>query len=442
MKWVFTKETIALKVFVIVLIFITTYARSIISNKIVIQIFNVKTKNEVKAIMIQGTILSLARIFINSEAYRFIDIIVVMTMYKYVFDMTTEKTILAEEINISTILITETLIMKVLFSTIPSSIGKIDGYQYKIVASMILCTLKLILYKIAINKNIRFQIRDGLQDANKLKIIAVSVLSLVLIVSIELGTITNIATIPTYLYVLINAMLLLYFATVMNIAKDISIMDEADETIVDLEESKERLQEDYDNVRSFRHDFNNIMQGMGGYISTNDINGLKQMYTEIVGECQEMNDNRSLSKEIINNPAVYQLINNKFKKAKEYKIRFRINVFVDINQLNISPYDLCRILGILLDNAIEAAKDCENKVINIRFIKDKINNRNLVIIENAYKNYLIDLNKIYDKGFTSKKDKFYHGLGLWKVKQIIKKNKNLNINTTRGDLFRQELEIY
>lgn len=72
--------------------------------------------------------------------------------------------------------------------------------------------------------------------------------------SIELGTITNIATIPTYLYVLINAMLLLYFATVMNIAKDISIMDEADETIVDLEESKERLQEDYDNVRSFRHD--------------------------------------------------------------------------------------------------------------------------------------------------------------------------------------------
>ena len=34
------------------------------------------------------------------------------------------------------------------------------------------------------------------------------------------------------------------------------------------------------------------------------------------------------------------------------------------------------------------------------------------------------------------------GLGLWKVKQIIKKNKNLNINTTRGDLFRQELEIY
>lgn len=442
MKWVFTKETIALKVFVIVLIFITTYVRSIISNKIVIQIFNVKTKNEVKAIMIQGTILSLARIFINSEAYRVIDIIVVMTMYKYVFDMTTEKTILAEEINISTILITETLIMKVLFSTIPSSIGEIDGYQYKIVASMILCTLKLILYKIAINKNIRFQIRDGLQDANKLKIIAVSVLSLVLIVSIELGTITNIATIPTYLYVLINAMLLLYFATVMNIAKDISIMDEADETIVDLEESKERLQEDYDNVRSFRHDFNNIMQGMGGYISTNDINGLKKMYTEIVGECQEMNDNRSLSKEIINNPAVYQLINNKFKKAKEYKIRFRINVFVDINQLNISPYDLCRILGILLDNAIKAAKDCENKVINIRFIKDKINNRNLVIIENAYKNYLIDLNKIYDKGFTSKKDKFYHGLGLWKVKQIIKKNKNLNINTTRGDLFRQELEIY
>ena len=75
-------------------------------------------------------------------------------------------------------------------------------------------------------------------------------------------------------------------------------------------------------------------------------------------------------------------------------------------------------------------------------MKDKFNNRNLIIIENPYKNYLIDINKIYDKGFSSKKDKIAHGLGLWKVKQILKKNKNIQIYTSREKLFKQQLEIY
>ena len=103
---------------------------------------------------------------------------------------------------------------------------------------------------------------------------------------------------------------------------------------------------------------------------------------------------------------------------------------------------MCRILGILIDNAIEACLGCETKVISIKFLRDKYNNRNLIIIENPYKNYLIDVKKIYEKGFSSKKDKSSHGLGLWKVKQILSKNKNIQIYTSRDKLFKQQLEIY
>ncbi len=33
-----------------------------------------------------------------------------------------------------------------------------------------------------------------------------------------------------------------------------------------------------------------------------------------------------------------------------------IEVMIDLKEMKISPYEFCRILGILLDNAIEAAK--------------------------------------------------------------------------------------
>lgn len=209
-----------------------------------------------------------------------------------------------------------------------------------------------------------------------------------------------------------------------------------------LKASNERLQSNYDNVRAFRHDFNNIMQGIGGYIALNDMDGLRKMYSSIIEECQDISDSQAINEDVINNPAIYNLINNKINLAKKDGVKLKVSVYINLNTLNISSYDLCRMLGILIDNAVEAAKVCEDKTVYIKFIKDKLNNRNLVIVENPYKNYLVDIKKIYEKGFSSKKDKLAHGLGLWKVNQILKKNKNIHIYTSRDKLFKQQLEIY
>ena len=47
-------------------------------------------------------------------------------------------------------------------------------------------------------------------------------------------------------------------------------------------------------------------------------------------------------------------------------------------------YEFTRILGILLDNAIEAASECENKIIHVSFRKEQNRRRLLVIIDNTY----------------------------------------------------------
>lgn len=211
---------------------------------------------------------------------------------------------------------------------------------------------------------------------------------------------------------------------------------------LNLQTENERLQNCYDSLCSFKHDFGNIMQAMGGYIEAKDVDGLKAMYSSIIKECDEINTIQSINKNVINNSAVYSLINSKYKVAKDLNINMKIEVLADINKFKITDLNLCRILGILIDNAIEASKKCEEKHIYVKFKLDKLNNRNLVIVKNTYNKNLTNVNKIFEKGFTTKREKLNHGIGLWKVKQIVNNNKNLNLYTSSDELFMQQLEIY
>ena len=93
----------------------------------------------------------------------------------------------------------------------------------------------------------------------------------------------------------------------------------------------------------------------------------------------------------------------------------------------------------MLDNAIEAANECnEQRQIYIQILKDYKENQNVFIIENTYLNKNINLQEIYKKNFTTKEHN--SGLGLWKVKKIVSKNKRLKLNTFKGeDYFKQSL---
>lgn len=118
-----------------------------------------------------------------------------------------------------------------------------------------------------------------------------------------------------------------------------------------------------------------------------------------------------------------------------------MTLLLDLNTLNMKIYEFARILGILLDNAIEASNECDEKIININFRNDTKNNRQLITIENTYQNKDIDMDQIFEKGISGKKN--HTGLGLWEVRKIIKKSNNLNLFTSKTDkFFSQQLEIY
>lgn len=201
----------------------------------------------------------------------------------------------------------------------------------------------------------------------------------------------------------------------------------------------------HDNIRGFKHDFNNIVQALGGYISTNNIDGLKNYYKDLLEDCQFNNNLASLTPDSIDNPAVYSLLTDKYYKAESCNVKLNLELLDDLSCLNIKPYELARILGILLDNAIEASAKTTEKVINVIFRKDKKVNRNLIIIENSYENKDVNIDKIFEKGYTSKisEDKHGHGLGLWEIRKYLRKHTSLNLYTTKSDsFFRQQFEIY
>ena len=106
-----------------------------------------------------------------------------------------------------------------------------------------------------------------------------------------------------------------------------------------------------------------------------------------------------LNPKMINNPGIYNLLTNKYYEAESKGIKVNMTILLDLNTLKMKIYEFARILGILLDNAIEASSECKEKIINISFRNDEKNNRQLIKIENTYNNKDVDTTKNIRKGY-------------------------------------------
>jgi two-component system sensor histidine kinase AgrC len=242
-----------------------------------------------------------------------------------------------------------------------------------------------------------------------------------------------------YTIIICIVMILINIYSILN--KREAVMNKKD--IEKLQIENKSLTEVNDKVRCFKHDFNNIVQAIDGYIVLDDMDSLQVYFNSLVNECNCVNIVEHINCKAKSNPAICSVLLNKFKLAEKNDIKMNIEILVDLAKITKKSYTISRMLGILLDNALEASKECEEKIINVQFLKQEERGRTLIIVENTYNNKEVDTNKIFDKNYTTKGAKGNSGLGLWKIRDILSKDTNLDLFTTKdGKMFKQQLEIY
>lgn len=312
---------------------------------------------------------------------------------------------------------------------------------YKLPFISFIYLIMFIIYIICKKFNLNINIFDNMSKRSKILLILNFIVG-ILAISMQYYLIQFYNdTVPFYITIISSIMLLLYFIISLYSLIKSTKLEMAQQ---DLEETKlynKTLTILHDNMRCFKHDFNNILQAIGGYIQINDMEGLKKYYKQILKDCDKVNNLYVLSPDVINNPAIYSILASKYYLADSKGITISLDVFLDLNDLKMQIYEFTRILGILLDNAIEASSECDEKIINITIRNEENKHRQVLIISNTYPNKDVDTEKIYEKAYTTKPNNT--GLGLWEVRKILKKNNNLNLFTTKNsEFFTQQLEIY
>lgn len=385
-------------------------------------------------------------LFVPSPYYTFVNLIAFPLLVCLIFRISILKSIIAQIVvyAISMIICTILILIYTYIFHIPSyivNITPIHRILYSILNYMGLYIFYIIYHYSSLNLSVLGKFKS---KTNSILIINFLIGSIAIAVQYY-TEFMYIDYIPFYLIILSVSILLIYFIiSIYSLYRT----NKLEITTEQLEQEKlvnQTLTLLYDKIRGFKHDFNNIVQGIGGYIATDNMEGLKEYYSQVLDDCQRVNNLSLLSPEVINNPAIYSLLTSKYHIASEFGIKVNLEIFMDLSTINMKIYELTRILGILIDNAIEAAKQCEEKEITITFRKDNRKNKQLFIIENTYNNKDVNIDEIFEKGKTSKQseDAKNHGIGLWEVRQAVKKNKNLDLYTTKSEkYFSQQFEIY
>ena len=203
------------------------------------------------------------------------------------------------------------------------------------------------------------------------------------------------------------------------------------------------LEKNNNEIKKFKHDFNNIILGLDGYINNDDFNKekLKKYFNSTI---MNFNNNIELNNIVIAKlnsikvSSLKSLITNKVLVAQNNNIDVDINIQREIHDFYTDEMQLSRILGILLDNAIEASLELtDDKKIEMNIIQ--IDKTTDIQISNTFNNTgtpIADFNK---EGFSTKGTN--RGLGLSSAHEIANKL-NMLLNTEiDGNTFIQNLSI-
>ena len=194
-------------------------------------------------------------------------------------------------------------------------------------------------------------------------------------------------------------------------------------------------------MRKFRHDYQNILLSLDGFINDGDLEGLREYYTSTVkaGTKNFTNDCYALSGLSKVKPReIKSIIAAKLMMAQNLGINTVFEADQDIESIPLDPVALVRMLGIILDNAIEALAELGEGTLRVGCFNGE--NGVIFIVENTCPPDMPPLHVLLQPGFSSKGEA--RGLGLPILTELVNAHPNVMLTTKADkDRFTQRLSV-
>ena len=202
----------------------------------------------------------------------------------------------------------------------------------------------------------------------------------------------------------------------------------------------ETLENSLDQIKGFRHEMNNIISTIAGFVELERLDLLRPYIGDLQQRLTAQSSTNVLNLNLREVPILYGLLIGKINYATNMGVRFEIAIVTkeEIVFPNEVLYDLAYIMGVWLDNAIEAAAASELKQVNL-LVRDDSDCYNIVV-RNSFEGE-VDLKKIKRKNYSTKSN--YMGIGLHQVEEKVQaQSKYFSSSTTINECsFIQHLQV-
>lgn len=261
------------------------------------------TKKTILYVSLSSSVGIFSMLFIPNPLNIIVNYTIMIFLIFAIFRVSLLKSILAIVLSFLIFTLVGTLILNPYLTILKISSEDLNTIPiYKIFFLLAMYTFLSLIIFILKNKNLKINLIDNLNKKNKQ----------ILLGNLLLGLFTlTIQLIIVIYYIDVLPIIITFFSFMSTIAYfGISIYSLSRVIQLTLTTKKLESAEEYnktlhilhDNVRGFKHDFDNIVTTIGGYIRTNDMEGLKNYYLQLEDDCQRVNNLYLLNPEIINNP--------------------------------------------------------------------------------------------------------------------------------------------
>lgn len=392
---------------VTIILHIAVFVESYLTLNLFLSILNIEStrKQRILYVLLFGFEGTLSSLFIPSPYNLIINYLIVFLIIYFIFKLNPLKVILCMILPVIIFALIGSLIINPYLTLLNISYEQTEIIPiYRLGYLTIMYTIASLIILIIKHKNITLTILEDLDKNTKIIIFSNLILGFIVLCIQIFITVYYINILPLLITFLNFIALLSYFFISTYSLTRVTKLYKTQKQLENSEAYNKSLSILHDNIRCFKHDFDNIVATIGGYVKTDDMEGLKKYYYQLEDDCQRVNNIATLSPEIINNPGVYAILSSKYHKADEKNIKINLEFFLDLNTLNMKIYEFTRIFGILLDNAIEATAECEEKLINIKFRNEENKHRQIVVIENTFNDSNLNIDDIFQKGVSGKEN--------------------------------------